>query len=341
MKSRTFVDTITIRLEAGAGGNGCRSFRREKYVPLGGPDGGDGGKGGDCILVADRDTDSLLRFFFQPEQHAERGEHGRGKQQTGHSGKDLVLNVPCGTEIWASEGTQQLGELLRHGDRLVVAKGGEGGLGNIHFKTSTHQAPTEITEGTPGETAQLRLELKLVADVGLIGFPNAGKSSLLAAITDAHPKIAAYPFTTLNPILGTLVRNEWTRIRVVDIPGLIEDAHQGVGLGQAFLRHIERAPLLVFVIDMAGTDGRSPVDDYRNLRHELKCYRADLLKRPCLVVANKMDIPEAADQLKVFRRKTRAKVMPISAFTGEGLDTFTSALFDLCEQHRELLPSRL
>lgn len=337
MKPRTFVDTVTVRLMAGGGGNGCASFRREKFVPYGGPNGGDGGRGGDIVFLADRDTDSLVQFFYQPEQRAERGEHGRGKEQSGHSGRDLVLRVPCGTEIWRADGSERIGELLKHGERLVVAHGGKGGLGNCHFKSSTHRAPTEHTPGEPGQELEVRLELKIVADLGLVGYPNAGKSSLLAALSDAHPRIAAYPFTTLNPIMGTIIRNEWTRLRMVDIPGLIEDAHKGTGLGHDFLRHIERSPLLVFVIDMAGTDGRSPVDDYRNLKRELKLYRKDLADRPALVVANKMDVPEATEQLKIFKRKTRTRPIPVSALTREGMDRLENELFAFCERHKELL----
>jgi len=211
-------------------------------------------------------------------------------------------------------------------------------MGNCHFKTSTHQAPTEHTAGEPGEELDLRLDLKTIADFGLVGFPNAGKSSMLAALTDARPKIAAYPFTTLNPILGTMVRDEWTRLRLVDVPGLIRDAHKGIGLGHDFLRHIERATLLIFVVDMAGTDGRSPVDDYRNLKREIKLYSDDIAKRPAIVVANKMDVPAATGELKAFKRKTRTKPFPVSAVTGDGIDALKKHLFAFCAKH-SVVPS--
>ncbi|OGV65179.1 MAG: hypothetical protein A2283_12785 [Lentisphaerae bacterium RIFOXYA12_FULL_48_11] len=320
MKQRTFIDSVKVYVKAGKGGNGSYSFRREKFIPYGGPDGGDGGNGGNIILRGNRDEDSLIRLHYTPHQIAGDGGKGLGQQMHGRNGKDLLLNVPCGTEIWNADTSAMIGEILNDGQEIVVAKGGKGGIGNVHFKTSTHQAPTEHTEGKLGDELNIRLELKLIADIGLVGFPNAGKSSILTGISDAHPKIAAYPFTTLNPIIGTLIYDDFIRIRIADIPGLIKGAHDGIGLGYDFLRHIERAQCLVYVIDMAGTDGRNPVDDYKTLKEELALYTTNLTKKPHLIVANKMDVPEAATNLKVFIKKTRTTPLPISAYTGERLD---------------------
>ncbi len=329
MKSRTFVDTVTIYVTAGNGGNGCVGFRREKFVPKGGPDGGDGGRGGHVILRADRDVDSLIRLSYAPHQRARHGGHGRGKRCHGRNGEDLIAKVPCGTEVHDAETGELLHDLIAHGDEVSAATGGKGGNGNCHWATSTHQAPMEHTDGEEGQVATLRLELKIVADVGLVGFPNAGKSSLLTALSDAHPKIGAYPFTTLNPIIGTLIFDDYTRMTMADIPGLIEGAHEGVGLGHAFLRHIERASYLVFVVDMAGVDGRRPHEDYLHLREELELHRADLLERPCLVVANKMDAAEAQDHLVTFRKKTRTQPLLVSALDGTGLPELKQAVREL------------
>jgi len=329
MKARHFVDSVTLHAIAGNGGNGCVSFRREKFVPKGGPDGGDGGRGGHVILKGDSNTDSLVNYFFVPVQRAEHGGHGRGQKQHGRNGRDLILKVPLGTMVFDKATGKLLGDIVEHGQELVVARGGRGGLGNCHWKRASHQAPTEHTDGEPGEDVLLQLELKLCADVGLVGFPNAGKSSLLAKLTEAHPKIAAYPFTTLNPIIGTLITDDYAHIRIADIPGLVEGAHAGIALGHDFLRHIERTRALVYVIDMAGTDGRPPHEDYKKLRQELKLHRADLLERPALVVANKMDLADAAKNLKAFRRKTRIKPIPVSALTGEGINELCAAIVAL------------
>ncbi len=326
MKQRTFIDSVKVYVKAGKGGDGSYSFRREKFIPYGGPDGGDGGNGGSIILRGNRDEDSLVRLHYTPHQVAGDGGKGLGRQMHGRNGKDLILNVPCGTEIWNTETSGLIGEILQDGQEITVAKGGKGGIGNVHFKSSTHQAPTEHTEGLPGDELTIRLELKLIADIGLVGFPNAGKSSILTGISDAHPKIAAYPFTTLNPIIGTIIYDDYTRIRIADIPGLIKGAHEGVGLGDDFLRHIERAQCLVYVIDMAGTDGRNPADDYKTLKQELALYKTDLSKKPYLVVANKMDIPEAEANIKSFMRKTRTSPLPVSAYTGDRLDELREAM---------------
>lgn len=330
MKNRKFVDSVVVYARAGDGGNGCVSFRREKHVPYGGPNGGDGGKGGDIILMADREVDSLIQLYFTPHQNAEHAEHGRGKQQYGKAGRDRIIKVPRGTEVWSADGTVLMADIVQHGDQYLLVRGGKGGLGNMHFKTSTHQAPREFTPGEAGEEVSIRLELKLVADIGLVGFPNAGKSSLLTQLSDAHPKIASYPFTTLNPIIGTLIFEDYTRLTVADLPGLIKDAHAGVGLGYDFLRHVERARFLIYVIDMAGIDARAPHEDYKALRNELKLYRKDLIDRPSLVVANKMDVPEAQVALKEFKRKTRTKPLLVSAVTGEGIPELRQAIQTLC-----------
>jgi GTP-binding protein len=326
MKQRTFIDSVKVYIKAGKGGNGSYSFRREKFIPYGGPDGGDGGNGGSVILKGDRDEDSLIRLYYTPHQRAGDGGKGAGQQMHGRNGKDVVIKVPCGTEIWNADTGILFGEVLQDGQEIVVARGGKGGIGNVHFKSSTHRAPTEHTEGTPGEEFTIRLELKLIADIGLVGFPNAGKSSILTGISDAHPKIAAYPFTTLNPIIGTLIYEDYTRIRLADIPGLIKGAHEGTGLGDDFLRHVERSKALVYVLDMAGVDGRNPVDDYRTLKKELELYLKGLSKRPSIIVANKLDVPEAAPNLKSFIKKTGTKPIPISAYTGQGLDELRELL---------------
>jgi len=329
VKARTFVDSVTFRAASGSGGHGCVSFRREKFVPRGGPDGGDGGRGGHVILRGDRDTDSLIRFFYSPDGRAEHGGQGRGQKLHGRNGRDLLLLVPCGTVVQDQDTGELLGDVVDHGQELIVARGGRGGLGNCHWKTSSHQTPTEHTDGERGETHVLQLDLKIVADVGLAGFPNAGKSSLLRRLSDAHPKVAAYPFTTLNPIIGTMVFDDYARVRVADIPGLIRGAHAGAGLGDDFLRHIERAPCLVHVVDMAGADGRVPHEDYAALLEELELYQPGLAARPSLVVANKMDLPDAAGNLKLFRRKTRTKPIPVSALTADGIPALSSAILDL------------
>jgi len=329
MKTRTFIDSVTIHATGGNGGNGCVGFRREKFVPYGGPDGGDGGRGGHVILQGDHDTDSLVRFFYSPEQRAPAGGHGRGQKCTGRNGQDLILKVPCGTVVRRQDSGELVGDVVEHGQQLIVAGGGRGGLGNCHWKSATHQAPREHTDGEPGEAVTLQLDLKIVADVGLVGFPNAGKSSLITRLSDAHPKIAAYPFTTLNPIIGTLIYDDFFRVKIADIPGLIKGAHAGAGLGYEFLRHIERTTALVFVIDMAGVDTRVPHEDYLSLRAELAQYQAEMLERPSLVVANKMDLPEAAENLKVFKRKTKTKPLAVSAVTGDGIPELKAAIHAL------------
>jgi len=284
-------------------------------------------------LEASKDVASLLDLHFSPIVRAEHGEHGRGKQQYGHAGADKVVPVPEGTEVRDAETGEWIGEVLADGDRLLVAQGGKGGKGNLHFKSSVHQAPREWTPGTPGETKELDLTMKTVAEVGLVGYPNAGKSTLLSAVSAARPKVGAYPFTTLHPQVGTVRLDATHAFRVADIPGLIDGAHRGVGLGHDFLRHIERTKFLVYVIDMAGTDGRKPADDLRSLREELRLYNPELAARPSLVVANKMDEDAAKANLRAFRRAFPGEEAPVgvSAVLGEGVpelvDRLAEALF--------------
>ena len=326
MKGFKFVETAGADILAGCGGNGCASFRREKCVPFGGPDGGDGGRGGHIILQADPNVDSLIALYYQPRQHAEDGGKGMGQKRHGRNGKDLILKVPCGTIVRDETTGEILGDLITPGEQLLVARGGKGGLGNCHWKTSIHQAPLEHTKGEAGEQRRLRLDVKIVADIGLIGFPNAGKSTLLAAISHAHPKIAAYPFTTLQPVIGTIQYDTFTRLKLVDIPGLIQGAHTGAGLGHTFLRHVERTRGLVYVIDMAGSDARHPADDYATLRDELNHYNPELLQRPALIVANKMDLDQASTNLPEFVARTGQKPMLVSGLTRQGTDKLKQAL---------------
>ena len=329
MKAHKFVDSVVIHAVGGDGGTGAGTFRREKFVPMGGPDGGDGGRGGHVILRTDAQEDSLISLYFAPHQRAEHGGRGRNKQMHGRNGEDLFVKIPCGTEILDAESGERLADLVEPGAEFMAARGGKGGWGNMHWASATHQAPTEFTTGEEGEARRLRLNLKIVADVGLVGFPNAGKSSLLSVLTNAHPKIAPYPFTTLNPVMGTLMLPNYRSIRITDVPGLIQGAHAGAGLGDAFLRHIERASTLVLVIDMAGADGRDPVTDYRALLRELKLYNPELARRRTLVVANKMDLPEAEGLLREFTRRTRKKPLPVSAVTLQGLEEMKAALVKL------------
>ncbi len=326
MKTRHFVDCLTVQARAGRGGDGSGSFRREAHVERGGPDGGDGGRGGHIILRGDINEDSLIRLFYSPRLVAEAGVSGRGQQMHGRNGADLVVHVPCGTLVFDEETGELRGDITADGQELVVARGGTGGLGNVHFKSATHQAPTEFTPGTEGEEFRLRLELKVIAEVGLVGFPNAGKSSLLAALSAARPRIAAYPFTTINPMIGALVFDDFSQIRIADIPGIVEGAHAGVGLGLDFLRHLARARALLFVVDAAGVDGRAPWDDYRALRREIRLFDPALLKRPILLVANKMDLPGAAENLARLAATARRQVIPVSVASGQGLDELRARL---------------
>lgn len=326
MKGVRFIDRVRVYVYAGNGGDGRSSFRREKFIDKGGPDGGDGGRGGSVYLRGSKDVDSLLDLYYDPHRRAGHAGHGAGKQCTGANGKDLYVKVPCGTEVRDEESGELIGEVLEDGQDLRVARGGKGGLGNMHFATPSHRAPTECTAGEAGEEKVLVLELKVVAQVGLVGYPNAGKSTLLRALSAAQPKVAAYPFTTLHPIIGTVVYDDYEKLRVADIPGLIDGAHKGLGLGHDFLRHIERTRFLVFVIDMAGVDGRDPSDDYLNLRKEVELYSAGLAERPFLVVANKMDLPAARERIDAFARRTGQSPLPVSAEQGDGIPALKDEL---------------
>jgi GTP-binding protein len=326
LKTRKFVDHAVLFASSGNGGNGSASFRREKYVPKGGPDGGDGGRGGHVIVRANQDVDSLIGVYFEPHRRAEHGGPGRGKKMHGKNGADCIVLVPLGTVIHEKDSGVLLGDLVEHDQEIIVAKGGKGGLGNVHFKSSTHQAPQETTPGEEGQQFTLDLELKIVADAGLVGFPNAGKSSLLSVISDAHPKVASYPFTTINPVPGTVRFEDYTHIKIIDIPGIIHGAHEGVGLGDKFLRHIERAKLIILVLDMAGVDGRNPVDDYRDLLRELEQYNPELLERKRILVANKMDMEEAHENLIEFKKETGLQPIEICAVLGTGIDALKSSL---------------
>jgi len=328
MKSVVFKDRVKIYVRAGNGGNGIIAFRREKHVPRGGPDGGDGGHGGSVILRGDLNVDSLLPLYFQPHQKAQHGTDGAGNNRHGRNGKNKVLTVPIGTVVKDPDTEEVIGEVLEKDQELVIARGGHGGLGNLRFKSSINQIPTQQKDGTAGEERAYRLELKLMADVGLVGYPNAGKSTLLTELTDATPKVASYPFTTLHPMIGTLIFEDYHRMRIADIPGLIEGAAEGVGLGHHFLRHIERSRFLLFVIDMAGEDERNPVEDYWNLRKELETYNPQLAERPFLVLANKMDEAVAEENLHIFQKQTGLNPLPISAGLSEGIDPIKKILYD-------------
>ena len=315
-----FVDEATIRVKAGAGGNGAIAFRREKFVPKGGPSGGDGGDGASVVLVVDEGLSTLLDFHYRHEFAAPAGANGANKDKYGRAGADVVLRVPPGTQIFDDATGALVGDLRKHGERLVVAQGGKGGRGNIHFATSTDRAPRKAEPGTPGEERSVRLELKLLADVGLLGFPNVGKSSLIARISAARPKIADYPFTTLVPNLGTVALSGERSFVVADIPGLIEGAHAGAGLGDRFLRHLDRTRLLVHLLD-ASAAGRTPLRDYEAMNKELALYDPQLAARPQLVVLNKIDLPEVRKRIKQIAAPLARRGIPlaaISAATGEG-----------------------
>jgi len=317
-----FIDEVRIRVKAGDGGNGCLAFRREKYVPRGGPSGGDGGRGGDVVFVASEHHNTLLHFRFNPEHEAQRGRHGEGSNRTGREGASIDVPVPVGTIVYDDDTGEQLHDFTQAGERFVIAKGGRGGRGNQHFATSTHQAPTEHEPGHPGEEKRLRLELKLLADVGLVGFPNAGKSTLISRISAARPKIADYPFTTLEPNLGVVSVGDESFV-VADIPGLIEGAHLGHGLGVQFLRHIERTRLLVHLVDVSEATGRDPADDFRVVMEELAGFSEDLIRKPMFVVASKVDVAQDPGRIEELRTLAAAKELPfyeISSVTGQGIE---------------------
>lgn len=331
MKAKTFIDQVEVLVRSGKGGDGSCSMRREALVIMGGPDGGDGGRGGDVVFKASEHINSLLSLYYDPKCFAQDGEAGKGQKMSGKRGKDLVIPVPLGTEVYDADTDLLIADITEPGQAVVVAKGGAGGFGNVHFKSSVNQAPTEHTPGGEAEEKRLRLELKTIADAGLLGFPNAGKSSLLSVLSSATPKIASYPFTTLNPVVGTIVYDDFAKIRMADVPGIIEGAAKGVGLGLAFLKHLERSKVLVYVIDMAGTDNREPWTDYKILKKEIDEYSAELAERPYLVVANKLDTVAAQENLARFKEETGVDPICISCESREGLETFKSALREIVQ----------
>jgi GTP-binding protein len=323
-----FIDEVRILVKAGDGGNGCLAFRREKYVPRGGPSGGDGGRGGDVVMVASEHENTLLKFRYNPEHTAQRGRHGEGSNRTGAEGRSIEVEVPVGTIVYDEAG-ERLYDFTNAGERFTVARGGRGGKGNARFATSTHQAPTEHQPGRPGEEKRLRLELKLLADVGLVGFPNAGKSTLISRISAARPKIADYPFTTLEPNLGVVELPDYRSFVVADIPGLIEGAHLGHGLGVQFLRHIERTRLLVHLVDVSEASGRDPVHDFETVMEELASFSPELVEKPMIVAASKMDIAQDPDRVEALRRHVAERGMAyfeISSATGLGIEKLKFAM---------------
>jgi GTPase len=369
-----FVDHIKVHAKAGKGGRGCVAFRREKFIPKGGPSGGDGGRGGSVILRADPNVDNLVDYYYQPNMRAKSGEPGQGKNCYGRAAEDMIYKVPIGTIIYrlpyeivdtpaaprdedafinletlTDEEARELegkkprnapvnvnelevvADLKEPGQEFVLCKGGQGGKGNVHFKSSRNRVPTQFTDGEDGEEGEFYLELRKIADAGLVGYPNAGKSTLLSHISNAHPKVAPYPFTTLTPHIGVVdLPERYARVTVADIPGLIEGAHDNVGLGHDFLRHIVRCKLLVFVLDMAGSEGREPIEDLQKLRKELDLYDPMLSERPWIVVANKMDLEGAKTKLKQFKtRYKKTEVFPVSADQGEGLEKLKIRLGEL------------
>ncbi|MBA8771624.1 MULTISPECIES: GTPase ObgE [Staphylococcus] len=317
-----FVDQVKISLKAGDGGNGITAYRREKYVPFGGPAGGDGGRGASVVFQVDEGLRTLMDFRYQRHFKAKKGENGQSSNMHGKNAEDLVLKVPPGTIVKDVETEQTLADLVEHGQSAVIAKGGRGGRGNSRFATPKNPAPDFSENGEPGEEIEVTLELKLLADVGLVGFPSVGKSTLLSIVSKAKPKIGAYHFTTIQPNLGVVVTPDQRSFVMADLPGLIEGASEGVGLGHQFLRHVERTKVIVHVIDMSGLEGRDPYEDYTIINQELKAYAQRLEERPQIIVANKMDIPEAHDQLEQFKKKLNqpVKIIPISSYTRENID---------------------
>src|SRR6266446_9202551 len=325
-----FIDEAKIRVKAGDGGNGCMAFRREKYVPRGGPSGGDGGKGGDVIMESSERHNTLVHFRFNPEYKAERGRHGEGSNKSGREGEDILLKVPVGTIVYDEETGEKVFDFSAPDQRMVIARGGRGGRGNARFATSVHQAPREHEPGRPGEEHNYKLELKLLADVGLVGYPNVGKSTLISRISAARPKIAEYPFTTLEPHLGVVSVGMDQSFVVADIPGLIEGAHLGHGLGIQFLKHIERTRVLLHLIDMSAMSERDPVDEFHAIESELAEHNPDLPRKPKIIVAAKMDvaIPEKVEKLERWTKKNNFELIKISSVTGAGLDELKHAVFN-------------
>jgi GTP-binding protein len=337
-----FIDRVKIYARGGHGGAGCVGFRREAYVPKGGPDGGDGGKGGDVIIRADRQLGTLIDLKYQQNYWAQNGEQGRGKQQTGADGKDIIIRVPVGTLVHEFETRQPIVDLDADGMEYIIAKGGRGGKGNTFFKSATNQAPRFAQPGEEGEELTLYLELKLLADVGLVGFPNAGKSTLIASISSAKPKIADYPFTTLTPVLGVVKPEGRSGFVVADIPGLIENAHKGAGLGFEFLRHVERTSMLLHLVDVSGLVPGDPVENVQKISRELEQYSPELLKKDMAVAATKIDaaIPEHLEQLEAYCRGAGYAFFPISSVARKGLEELLNFLANKVEEERKAREAR-
>ena len=322
-----FLDQAKIYVTAGKGGSGSSSFRREKYVEFGGPDGGDGGEGGSVFLIADENLNTLVDFRFQQHFKAERGQNGMGNKKSGKSGKDLVLKVPVGTQIFEEDNNTLIEDLKKRGQKIIIAKGGKKGLGNVRFKTSTNRAPRKKTDGADGEKFWIWLQLKVIADIGIVGMPNAGKSSLLSVLTKAKPKIANYPFTTINPNLGVATYNN-KEITLADIPGLIEGAHEGVGLGDKFLRHIERCKSLIHLIDITENN---ILENYLKIRKELSKYSNDLLKKKEIIIFNKIDVIsnyETEEKINIFKKKIKKNVYKMSVLQNKGLSNIKKILIN-------------
>jgi len=335
-----FIDEAIITVRSGDGGNGCLSFRREKYVPLGGPDGGDGGKGGDVTLVSSQDRRTLYPFRFKHEFTAQRGGGGEGRQRTGKNGSDIVIEVPPGTIVRDAVTGDIIKDFCLPGESFIIARGGRGGKGNTHFKSSTHRTPRFAQPGEAGDVKQLKLELKLLADVGIIGLPNAGKSTLISVISAARPKIADYPFTTLVPNLGVVKTGNREPFVVADIPGLIAGAHAGAGLGIQFLRHIERTRLLVHLIDASAIDLENPLEAYAAINTELSSYSADLARKPQIIALNKLDLPGTEERARAFKAalKKRTRLYLISAATVKGVDQLLAQISNRLDELKDERP---
>ncbi|REH89695.1 GTPase ObgE [Staphylococcus felis] len=333
-----FVDQVKIFLKAGDGGNGITAYRREKYVPFGGPAGGDGGRGASVVFEVDEGLRTLMDFRYQRQFKAKKGENGQGSNMHGKNAEDLVLKVPPGTTIKNSDNEEVLADLIEHGQRAVVAKGGRGGRGNSRFASPKNPAPDFSENGEPGEEIEVTLELKLLADVGLVGFPSVGKSTLLSIVSKAKPKIGAYHFTTIQPNLGVVTTPDQRSFVMADLPGLIEGASEGVGLGHQFLRHVERTKVIVHVVDMSGMEGRDPFDDYVTINRELTAYKQRLDERPQIIVANKMDMPESQAQLELFKAQldSDVTVIPISSYTRENIDQLLYEIANTLESVKDI-----
>ncbi len=335
-----FVDKAKIKVKGGDGGSGCCSFLREKFLPKGGPNGGDGGKGGDVILKSVLGEQSLVTLIYNRHFSGKRGVQGKGKGMHGKKGDDVYVNIPMGTVISDAYTDEVIIDMDTPDMEYIIAKGGHGGRGNTRFVTATNRIPMEKEVGFPGEELEIVLELKSIADIGLVGFPNAGKSTFLGAISNAHPKVAPYPFTTLHPVLGVVDYENFEKVRIADIPGLIEGAHDNVGLGHSFLKHIERTTMLAFVLDMGGVDGRNPWDDYEALQNELELYMKGLSKRKHIILANKMDLPESEENLELLKAavdEEDVKIIPISANTDKDFTELKQLFTVMLEKKTEIL----